>query len=155
MNPLLKNKRSLAGRAKLAPMMRRQNQCCYYCGRKCHYNKMPYATVEHIKPLSSPEGKDRKSNRVMACHSCNSMKNNMPLDMFLEELSSLSNAIVKKEKKMEEDQKQAYLYGGMNAHEYAQSIGKHDLATFTADEWLTFCECMCKNYHAKLVEQNV
>ena len=50
---------------------------------------------------------------------------------------------------MEDFEKEAYLYGGMNAHEYAQSIGKHDLATFTAEEWLTFCECMCKNYHLK------
>jgi len=50
---------------------------------------------------------------------------------------------------MEEHEKEAYLYGGMNAHEYAQSIGKRDLATFTANEWLTFCGCMCKNYHNK------
>ena len=55
----------------------------------------------------------------------------------------------RKDHTMEEEEKEAYLYGGMNAHEYAQSIGKQDLATFTTGEWLTFCECMCKNYHLK------
>lgn len=46
----------------------------------------------------------------------------------------------------------AYLYGGANAAEYAKSIGKHDLATLTGEEWLTFCECLCKNYHLKFLE---
>jgi hypothetical protein len=44
-------------------------------------------------------------------------------------------------------EKDAYIKGGQMAHEYAKSIGKSDLAQFTGEEWLTFCECMCKNYH--------
>lgn len=53
---------------------------------------------------------------------------------------------------MEENERQAYIYGGQMAAEYAKSIGKHDLATFTGEEWLTFCECMCKNYSQKIAE---
>ncbi len=52
----------------------------------------------------------------------------------------------------EEIENKAYLHGGLNAFEYAKEIGKHDLATFTAEEWGIFCHCMCKNYHMKLVE---
>lgn len=52
----------------------------------------------------------------------------------------------------EEVTRAAYIYGGNMAAEYAKSIGKHDLATLTGDEWLTFCECMCKNYHSKFLE---
>lgn len=53
---------------------------------------------------------------------------------------------------MEEHEKEAYIHGGNMAAEYAKSIGKSDLANLTGDEWLTFCECMCKNYHMKHVE---
>jgi len=55
-------------------------------------------------------------------------------------------------KDIEQMQQEAYLYGGLNAAEYAKSIGKHDLAEFTGPEWLTFCECLCKNYHNKYIE---
>ena len=53
---------------------------------------------------------------------------------------------------MESNEKDAYIYGGQMAAEYAKSIGKSDLASFTGEEWLTFCECMCKNYHNKYIE---
>ena len=53
---------------------------------------------------------------------------------------------------MEDEEREAYLYGGLNAHEYATSIGKSDLADLTSDQWITFCECMCKNYHSKYNE---
>lgn len=56
---------------------------------------------------------------------------------------------------MQNYEKEAYLYGGANAHEYAMSIGKHDLATFTPDEWLMFCKCMCENYHMKHIELSI
>lgn len=52
----------------------------------------------------------------------------------------------------EEVTRAAYIHGGNMAAEYAKSIGKHDLATLTGDEWLTFCECLCKNYHSKFLE---
>ena len=47
---------------------------------------------------------------------------------------------------------QAYIEGGIEAHAYAKSIGKTDLATFTALEYLIFCECMCKAYTLKHAE---
>jgi len=53
---------------------------------------------------------------------------------------------------MEDEEKRAYLHGGLNACEYAKSIGKTDLATFTGEEWLTFCECMCKNFHQEFMK---
>jgi hypothetical protein len=53
---------------------------------------------------------------------------------------------------MTDEEKEAYLHGGKNAAEFAQSIGKSDLTQFTGEEWLTFCECMCKNYHLKYVD---
>lgn len=46
-------------------------------------------------------------------------------------------------------QKQAYLHGGKNGGEYLESIKKYNLAELTKEEWLTFCECICKNYHAQ------
>ena len=49
-------------------------------------------------------------------------------------------------------EKGAYLYAGSHAHEFMAEIGKHDLATLTADEWLIFCQCMCKNYLNKIKE---
>lgn len=55
---------------------------------------------------------------------------------------------------MEKNEKTAYLYGGQNAAEYMKSIGKIDLSQLTGEEWLTFCECMCKNYHLKIVDQS-
>lgn len=55
---------------------------------------------------------------------------------------------------MEDDQKEAYSYGINNAVEYTNEIGKTDLALMTAEEILTFAECMCKNYHTKIIELN-
>ena len=48
--------------------------------------------------------------------------------------------------------KEAYIEGGNQAFEYAKSINKKDLSTFTADEWVTFCECLCKGYDSKLLD---
>jgi len=53
---------------------------------------------------------------------------------------------------MEDEQKQAYLYGAEQGAEYMRSIGKTDLSLLTPDEALTFSECMCKGYHEKYVE---
>jgi len=53
---------------------------------------------------------------------------------------------------MEDHEKEAYLEGGIEACAYAKSIGKSDLATLTGEEWLTFCQCMCKNYHRKIIQ---
>lgn len=48
---------------------------------------------------------------------------------------------------MEYNEKNACIEGGKKAFEYAKSIGKSDLASFTGEEWNVFCECMCKGYH--------
>jgi hypothetical protein len=53
---------------------------------------------------------------------------------------------------MEDEEKRAYLFGGQNGGEYLDSIRKTNLAELSEDEWLTFLECICKNYHSKYVE---
>ena len=53
---------------------------------------------------------------------------------------------------MELNEKIAYLHGGKLGGEYLESIGKSDLAQLTPDEWLTFLECVCKNYHVKFLD---
>lgn len=55
---------------------------------------------------------------------------------------------------MEPEEKIAYLYGVNMAAEYLKSIGKTNLIELDQNEILSFAECMCKNYHLKLVEQN-
>lgn len=54
--------------------------------------------------------------------------------------------------KMEEHEKEAYLYGAAMGAEYLVEIGKTDLAEMTPHEALVFSECMCKNYHTKYAE---
>lgn len=71
------------------------------------------------------------------------------------ECENIEKQLQEEIKDIEQKTLEAYHHGGQNAHEYALSIGKHDLATFTAEEWETFCECMCKNYHLKYIELNV
>ena len=53
---------------------------------------------------------------------------------------------------MEDEQKEAYLYGAEMAGEYLREIGKSDLAALSPAQVLTFSECMCKNYHMKFIE---
>lgn len=53
---------------------------------------------------------------------------------------------------IEDDKLVAYKCGGRAAHEYAKSIGKTDLKDFTGEEWIYFCECMCKNFLSKKIE---
>ena len=55
---------------------------------------------------------------------------------------------------MENDEKQAYLYGAQMAGEYIKEVGVSDLAKLNSEQVLTFSECMCKNYHSKLIELN-
>lgn len=55
---------------------------------------------------------------------------------------------------MTEEEKVAYMYGASMGAEYLRSIEKADLSKLSGDEALTFAECVCKNYHLKLVEQN-
>lgn len=55
---------------------------------------------------------------------------------------------------MENNEREAYLFGGKCGAEYAKSINKSNMAEFTGDEWLTFCECMCKNYHLDFIRLN-
>jgi len=55
---------------------------------------------------------------------------------------------------MEENQRQAYLYGAEMASEYLNEIGQKDLSLLTLEQILTFSECMCKNYHLKFIELN-
>lgn len=53
---------------------------------------------------------------------------------------------------MEAHEREAYLHGGQMAFEVAQEAGKSDLSQFTGEEWLHFCEAMCKAYHIKFSE---
>lgn len=53
---------------------------------------------------------------------------------------------------MEEAEREAYLYGGKNGGEYLEEINKYNIYELSSDEWLTFLECICKNYHLKLLE---
>ncbi len=53
---------------------------------------------------------------------------------------------------MEDIERVAYLYGGKNGGEYLEEIQKFNLAELTKEEWLSFLECICKNYHLKLLE---
>lgn len=53
---------------------------------------------------------------------------------------------------MEEEEKQAYLYGAKMAAEYSKEIGKTDLSLMSYEEILTLSECFCKNYHSKIIE---
>ena len=53
-----------------------------------------------------------------------------------------------------EIEKAAAAYGGAMAGEYLESIGKFSLADLTPQEWETFCEVMCCNYHDRLITPN-
>lgn len=53
---------------------------------------------------------------------------------------------------MSDIEKEAYLYGAEMAAEYSAEIGKTDLAVMSPEEILTLAECMCKNYHLKIIE---
>ncbi len=41
----------------------------------------------------------------------------------------------------------ALTYGGAAGGQYLDSIGKTDLATLTSDEWQTFLQVVCFEYH--------
>ena len=45
-----------------------------------------------------------------------------------------------------ETSKKKYLAAGDAGFDYAKSIGKSDLASFTEEEWLYFCESICEGY---------
>lgn len=53
---------------------------------------------------------------------------------------------------MEENEKLAYLHGGKNGGEYLDSIKKYNLSELSVEEWLSFLECVCKNYHLKFID---
>ncbi len=53
---------------------------------------------------------------------------------------------------MEDIERLSYFHGGKNGGEYLESIKKFNLAELTEEEWLSFLECICKNYHLKLLE---
>lgn len=53
---------------------------------------------------------------------------------------------------MEENEKLAYIYGGQMGGEYLDEIKKYNLAQLSKEEWFTFLECVCKNYHMKFIE---
>ena len=50
---------------------------------------------------------------------------------------------------LEEWEMTAAIYGGAMGAQYLESINKTDLATLSPEQWATFLECICKNYHAK------
>ena len=53
---------------------------------------------------------------------------------------------------MEEFEKKAVEAGGKMGGEYLESIGKFNLMELSREEWLIFCECVCKEYHEKHAE---
>ena len=53
---------------------------------------------------------------------------------------------------MTDEEKASYMYGATMGAEYLQEIKNTDLATLTPDQVLTFAECVCKNYHNKIIE---
>jgi len=44
---------------------------------------------------------------------------------------------------------EAASYGGKMAGQYLESIGVFSLGQLTGEQWQTFCEVMCINYHMK------
>ena len=50
---------------------------------------------------------------------------------------------------MEPWELEAVEYGGAMGAEYLESIGIFDLTKLSKDQWLTFLECVCKNYVQK------
>ena len=44
------------------------------------------------------------------------------------------------------NERAAMEHGGQMGGEYLDSLGKTDLATFTAEEWSTFIECVVTGY---------
>ena len=138
---------------------------CLYCGREVFYLKHPYATVEHLISKKNG-GKDSFKNYGISCLECNRVKHSMDNHEFLfyighiynhnkERIDKMTRNITNNpedRKDMTEEQRKAYLYGAQMAAEYSKEIGKTDLATMTPDEILILSECMCKNYHNKIIE---
>jgi len=52
---------------------------------------------------------------------------------------------------MDTNEKQAYLHGGRMAGEYLESIQMYNMHGMTPKEWLTFLECVCRNYHNEFI----
>lgn len=46
-------------------------------------------------------------------------------------------------------QLEAIQFGGSCGGEYLEEIGKTDLTKLTPEEWQTFIQCVCLNYHQK------
>jgi len=68
-----------------AAMLGKHDYRCAYCGEPFDLCREP--TQDHIVPISKG-GDHTKSNIVPACKSCNSRKNNRPVEQFLEELNA-------------------------------------------------------------------
>lgn len=62
---------------------------CAYCGTK----EVPLE-VEHIVPKSKG-GSNRASNLTLACHECNSGKDNLPIEIFFKENKGLAKRLKK------------------------------------------------------------
>lgn len=43
----------------------------------------------------------------------------------------------------------AIMHGGANGGEYLDSIGIYSLDKLSPEQWQTFLECICLNYHAE------
>lgn len=50
------------------------------------------------------------------------------------------------------DEHDAIMYGGQMGGEYLDSINITDLAALTPEQWQTFLEVVCLNYHNRTIE---
>lgn len=70
------------------------------------------------------------------------------------ETTSTHHSIHQREKPMpfEPEELQFVECGGKQGGAYLQSINKYDLRTLSKQEWITFCACVCENYHMAQIE---
>lgn len=136
---------------RLRKLLESHGSRCRYCDRETFLNKHPVSTIEHLKSQSNG-GNSEWENLAISCLECNQLKGKKNDDDFIYYIKHLVKINKEKEKKMEDEQREAYMFGARMGAEYLNEIGKTDLAVLTPNEVLTFSECMCKNYHSKLVD---
>ena len=77
-------KRRKRGHAKRLLRTTARNQVCAYCGVRLNSKT---ATADHKIPLSRG-GKDRKSNTVLCCYTCNQEKGSKTYDEYMASITT-------------------------------------------------------------------